>query len=245
MIEVQNLGKFYRADNGAIPALENLSFSVATGEFISIIGPSGCGKSTLLKLIGNLIEPTLGSISIDGKSSRQARLDRMFSFVFQKPVLLPWRRVIDNVRLPLEILHCQGRDPYQLLQLVGLEGTERQYPYQLSGGMQQRVALARALTFDPKVLLMDEPFAAVDELNRDSLNLELLRIWREIGVTVLFVTHSISEALFLADRVLVLTSRPAKIDYILNVPFSRSRELSLKETKEFQEIVKCLREKLE
>lgn len=245
MIEVINLGKSYRTANGDIHAIKDLSYSVNRGEFISIIGPSGCGKTTLLKLLGDLIEPTLGSIIIDGKTSRQARVDRMFSFVFQKSVLLPWRKVIDNVRLPLEILKCRGRNPSELLRLVGLAGHENQYPHELSGGMQQRVALARALTFDPQILLMDEPFAAVDEFTRDALNLELLRIWREIGVTIFFVTHSISEAVFLADRVFVLTPRPAKIDYILDVPFSRPRELPLKESKKFQEIVRCLREKLE
>jgi NitT/TauT family transport system ATP-binding protein len=245
MIEVTNIGKFYRTSNGTIHAIKNLSFSVSMGEFISIIGPSGCGKTTLLKMIGDLVDPTVGSITIDDKTSRQARIDRMFSFVFQKSVLLPWRRVIDNVRLPLEIMHCEGRKPSEVLRLVGLAGHENQYPHELSGGMQQRVALARALTFDPQILLMDEPFAAVDEFTRDALNLELLRIWREIGVTVIFVTHSISEAVFLADRVFVLTTRPAKIDYILEVPFARPREISIKESKQFQEIVKCLREKLE
>ena len=245
MIEVTDLGKFYQTANGTIHAIKNLSFSVSTGEFVAIIGPSGCGKTSLLKLIGGLAEPTVGSIKIDGKTSKEARMERMFSFVFQKSVLLPWRNVIDNVRLPLEILNKKGRSPSQVLKLVGLADHENQYPHELSGGMQQRVALARALTFNPQILLMDEPFAAVDEFNRDSLNIELLRIWQEIGVTVLFITHSISEAVFLADRVFVLSKRPARIDYIQDIPFSRPRKISLKESKQFQEIVKCLREKLE
>jgi len=245
-VEVKNLQQDYETNSGTVHALENISFSVSAGEFISLIGPSGCGKSTLLKIIGDLIQPTSGSVSINGASNKDARLAGMFSFVFQNPVLLPWRKVIDNVRLPSEILRDHTHaNPLALLEMVGLEGCDDLYPSELSGGMQQRVALARALSFEPKMLLMDEPFAAVDELNRQTLNLELQRIWREIGVTVFFITHSISEAIFLSDRVFVLSPRPANIVEIFEVPFPRPRDTMIKETKKFQDMVKCLRQMLE
>jgi NitT/TauT family transport system ATP-binding protein len=244
MIEVSNVSKTFASARGEVNALGQISFSVPGREFISIIGPSGCGKSTLLKIIGDIIEPTEGSITVDGLPSREARLKGLFSFVFQNPVLLPWRRVIENVRLPLEILGRSGRDASTLLDLVGLNGVENRYPNELSGGMQHRVALARALTFDPRILLMDEPFGAVDEFTRDILNIELLRIWQEIGVTIFFITHSISEAVFLSDRVMLLSGKPAKIKQFREIPFARPRDNSLKDTREFQEVVKCLREDL-
>jgi NitT/TauT family transport system ATP-binding protein len=244
-IEVKNVCKWYQSTNGIIHTLEDVSFSASKGEFVSIIGPSGCGKSTLIKLIGDLLEPSAGSIVVDGMTTEEARLKRMFSFVFQNPMLLPWRRIIDNVRLPLEILKREARDPSELLRMVGLSGFENVYPKELSGGMQQRVVLARALTFNPQILLMDEPFAGVDEFTRDALNVELLSIWRETGVTVLFITHSISEAVFLSDRVILLSPRPAKIKDILEIDFPRPRQRNLKESVLFQEMVKCLREKLE
>jgi NitT/TauT family transport system ATP-binding protein len=244
MIQVNNLTKTYHTSNGEVQTLEEISFSVEQGEFVSIIGPSGCGKSTLLKIIGDIIEPTAGSVSVDGLTSREARLKGMFSYVFQNPVLLPWRCVIDNVRLPLEILHRNSRDPSTLLQMVGLAGFENRYPKELSGGMQHRVALARALTFDPQVLLMDEPFGAVDEFTRDTLNLELIRIWQEIRVSIFFITHSISEAAFLSDRVLLLSARPARLKQFAVIPFKRPRENSLKDSQDFQEVVRCLRKDL-
>ena len=242
MVEARNLGKTY--PEGKVVALTDISFTVAKGEFISIIGPSGCGKSTLIKIIGDIIEPTAGSVTIDGLDARQARLNGKFSFVFQNPVLLPWRTVLENVTLPLEIIRDGARDPGDLLKMFGLEGFEKRYPAQLSGGMKQRVALARALTFNPQVLFMDEPFGAVDELNRAVLNLDLARIWQQIGVTVFFVTHSISEAVFLSDRVFVLSARPARLKDIVPISFPRPREKALQETEPFQAIVKALREKL-
>lgn len=244
-LEIRDLSKVYGSDHDAVPALANVSFSASAGEFISIIGPSGSGKSTLLKIIGDLLNPSSGSVSVNGRSAREARLQRMFSFVFQNPVLLPWRSVIENVRLPLEIMGRHTRDPEQLLQMVGLAGFEKRYPRELSGGMQHRAALARALTFDPQLLLMDEPFAALDEFTRDSLNTQLLQIWQQTGVTILFVTHGISEALFLSDRVIVLSSRPARVKQVLQVPFPRPRPNSLKESEPFQEVVRSLREELE
>jgi NitT/TauT family transport system ATP-binding protein len=245
MIEVSNIGKTFKSASGEVNALDCISFSVPGREFVSIIGPSGCGKSTLLKIIGDIIEPTRGSVTVDGVPSKEARLKGMFSFVFQNPVLLPWRRVIDNVRLPIEILHRNGRDASTLLDLVGLSGSEQRYPRELSGGMQHRVALARALTFDPRILLMDEPFSAVDEFTRDTLNIELLRIWQEIGVTIFFITHSISEAVFLSDRVLLLSGRPAQVKQFQTISFPRPRDNALKESQEFQEVVRCLRKELE
>lgn len=244
MIEVSDISKTFASTSGQVNALDGVSFSVPGREFVSIIGPSGCGKSTLLKIIGDIIEPSHGSITVDGVPSREARLKGMFSFVFQNPVLLPWRRVIDNVRLPLEILRRNGRDASALLDLVGLHGVGHKYPSELSGGMQHRVALARALTFDPRILLMDEPFSAVDEFTRDILNIELLRIWQEIGVTIFFITHSISEAVFLSDRVLLLSGRPARVKQFPSIPFARPRDNSLKDSREFQEVVRCLREDL-
>ncbi|MFZ0961641.1 MAG: ABC transporter ATP-binding protein [Terriglobia bacterium] len=245
MLEIREVGKVYGSGRDSVPALGRVSFSAARGEFVAIIGPSGCGKSTLLKIIGDLLEPSAGLVSVDGLSAHQARLKGTFSFVFQNPVLLPWRRIIDNVRLPLEVLGRHSRDPEQLLQMVGLAGFEKRYPQELSGGMQHRVALARALTFDPQLLLLDEPFGALDELTRDALNHQLLQIWQQTGVTILFVTHGIGEALFLADRVIVLSGRPATVKEAFPVPFARPRQDSLKETADFQEVVKSLREKLE
>ena len=245
MIEVSGLGKLYASRDGDVSALRGVSFSVSEGEFISIIGPSGCGKSTLIKILGNIIEPTEGDVSVCGVSPGEARLKGMFSFVFQNPVLLPWRTVLDNVRLPREILRRGSRDPEALLRKVGLKGFELKYPRELSGGMQQRVALARALTLDPRVLFMDEPFGAVDEFIRNGLNEELVRIWDDSNVTVLFITHSIAEAVYLADRVIVLTERPGRVEEIFEVPFARPRSQELKESPEFQEIVKWLRLKLQ
>lgn len=250
LIEVKELGKAYETDGGTIQALLNVSFSVAAGEFVSIIGPSGCGKSTLIRLIGDLLEPTSGMVTIDGMSARAARRRKMFSYVFQNPVLLAWRKVIDNVQLPLEILPPaeslhKTREPYELLKMVGLAEFARMYPKELSGGMQHRVALARALTYEPRLLLMDEPFAAIDEITRNSLNAELHRLWREVGVTILYITHSLTEAVFLSNRVLVLSARPAQVNDVLHVPFPYPRDESLKETVEFQEMVRWLREKLE
>jgi len=244
MIEIKGVSKTYRSARGEVHSIEDISFSVNPGEFVSIIGPSGCGKSTLLKIIGDIIEPTAGSVTVDGFASRQARLKGMFSYVFQNPVLLPWRRVIENVRLPLEILPAHSRDPLDLLRMVGLEGFENRYPSELSGGMQHRAALARALTFDPQILLMDEPFGAVDEFTRDKLNVELLEIWSKIKVTIFFITHSVSEAVFLSDRVLLLGGRPAHIKQFAEISFPRPRDNALKDSPQFQEVVRCLREEL-
>lgn len=245
MVEIKNVGQTYLSRTGPVPALRDITFSVAKGEFVSIIGPSGCGKSTLIKIIGDIIAPSEGTVLVHGLTAHDARLKGMFSFVFQNPVLLPWRRVRENVALPLEILRRKGRDPRALLEMVGLAGFEERYPWELSGGMRQRAALARGLVFDPEILLMDEPFASVDEMTRSTLNFELLRLWQETGVTILFITHSISEAVALSDRVLVLSSRPARIKDLVTIPFRRPRDNAVKQTPEFQEVVRCLKEKLE
>ena len=229
LIESSRLTKHYTGPQGQLPVLRELTFSIDAGEIVSIIGPSGCGKSTLLKLIAGLVPYSAGELRIDGRTPDEARRSRAFGFVFQEPVLLPWRNAEANVRLPLDVL---GRDPEErtqqsraLLGLVGLSDFTRHLPRQLSGGMQQRVAIARALSFDPAILLMDEPFGALDALTRDVMNVELLRIWAETRKTILFVTHSLSEAVFLSHRVFVMSPRPAEIKKILvvDLPFPRDK----------------------
>lgn len=244
MIELVSIKKTYRSSDGPVTAISDLTFSIPSGQFASIIGPSGCGKSTLLKMIGGLVDPSGGQILVDGRPLPTVPTQGKFSFVFQNPVMLPWRTVLENVELPQQILGRHNRDAAALLEIVGLKGFENKYPDELSGGMQQRAAIARALTFDPDVLLMDEPFGAVDELTRGELNFELLKLWKSIDVTLLFVTHSIEEAVFLSDRVIVLSERPAVLAADIEIPFERPRSRDIKEHPEFQEIVKCLREHL-
>ena len=236
-----------------ITALEKVCFEVADGEFVAIVGPSGCGKSTLLRIIAGLQQPSAGSVTVRGKSAFEARRDVEFGFVFQSPVLFPWLRVLGNVLLPDRILgrrnpqavadseaHARG-----LLRDVGLEGFEDYYPEQISGGMQQRVALARALSYGPSTLLMDEPFGALDEFTRDNLNLQLLEVWRQTRSTVLFVTHSLQEAIFLSDRVVVLSPRPGSVIRIAEVPFGRPRDLGIRYRADFAALNGELRELLQ
>ena len=232
---IDSLGMRFGGDQPVI-ALEDISFSIDDGEFIAIVGPSGCGKSTLLRIVAGLLVPTAGAVSVHGKTPEQARRDVEFGFVFQNPVLFPWLKALGNVLLPDVILgdrnptHGEGTKALarRLLADVGLEGFEHHYPGQLSGGMRQRVALARSLIYEPTTLLMDEPFGALDEFTRDRLNMQLLDIWNKTGSTVLFVTHSIQEAIFLADRVVVLSPRPGRIARIADIPFSRPRSLDLR-----------------
>jgi len=212
---------------GEVPALEAIDLSVATGEFVSLIGPSGCGKSTLLRLIANLIEPTAGTVLVNGKSAAQARLDQEYGMAFQQAGLFDWRSVQRNVELPLEL---KGWDKArrraraaEMLELVKLPEFARHMPWQLSGGMQQRVAIARALAADPPLLLMDEPFGALDEMTREHMQAELLRISAATGTSVVFVTHSIPEAVYLSDRVVVMSPRPGRITTIVDVPLGRGR----------------------
>jgi len=221
IIELDSIDKTFESRAGATEALRAVSLTVDAGEFVSVIGPSGCGKSTLLRIVGDLVEPSAGVARVNGKSSSQARLDRDYGIVFQMPVLYDWRTVLENVQLPLELagrprLERQQR-PHALLRLVGLDEFAGHYPWQLSGGMQQRVSIARALSFSPPLLLMDEPFGALDEMTRERLNMELLQIWAGTGSTVVFVTHSISEAVFLSDKVVVMSARPGRITATIDI----------------------------
>jgi NitT/TauT family transport system ATP-binding protein len=233
-IEVHNVTKVFQLPDGPLTALEGLDFEVGDREFVSIIGPSGCGKSTVLRLVADILQPTEGEISVHGVSPSEARKKQLYSFVFQDPVMLPWRSVMKNVELPLEILGNPARKQYddrpaELLDLVGLKGFEEASPNQLSGGMKQRAAIARSLLLYPVVLLMDEPFGALDEITRDRMNLELLRIWEETEAAVLFVTHSIDEAVFLSDRVVVLSPRPGRVFTDVEIDIPRPRALELKQ----------------
>jgi NitT/TauT family transport system ATP-binding protein len=236
LLSLQNLKKIFTTRDGVLEALGSVTFDVYPEEFVSIVGPSGCGKTTLLKIIAGLLEQSEGEIIVD-----RERFDpsREVGFVFQKALFLNWRRVLDNVLLPIEILKLD-RKAYlpkarELLALVGLEGFERSYPNELSGGMQQRVSLARALIHDPKVILMDEPFGALDAITREKMNLELLRIWAESKKTVIFITHEINEAVFLSDRVVVLSARPSRMIDALDIDLPRPRTLDIRTSPRFGE----------
>ncbi|NLD34179.1 MAG: ABC transporter ATP-binding protein [Clostridiales bacterium] len=246
LLSIRNLKKVYRTRDGELEALGSVTFDVNQQEFVSIVGPSGCGKTTLLKIIAGLLPKSEGEIIVNQDSFDPAR---EVGFVFQKPLLLHWRKVLDNVLLPIEILKLD-RKKYvdrarELLNLVGLEGFEQRYPNELSGGMQQRVSIARALIHDPKLILMDEPFGALDAITREKMNLELLRIWSESKKTILFITHEISEAVFLGDRVIVLSARPSKMVGSYDIALERPRALSQKATPEFGEYTISIYQKLE
>ena len=236
-----------------VRALRDITLQIPDGEFTAIVGPSGCGKSTLLRIVAGLLEPTEGTVSVRGKTPDQARRDVEFGFVFQSPVLFPWLRALGNVLLPDRILgdrnpaHGSNMDELarRLLAQLGLAGFEGHYPGQMSGGMRQRVALARALIYQPSTLLMDEPFGALDEFTRDRLNLQLVEVWSNSGTTVLFVTHSIQEAIYLADRVVVLSARPGRISRIATVPFGRPRPLEIRYEPDFASLTGELRSLLE
>ena len=239
---------FARGDRAVTKALEDIDLEISSGEFVSLIGPSGCGKSTLLRIVGDLISPSTGTVTVNGKPAAQARRDRDYGMVFQAPVLFDWRTVEDNVKLPLEIL---GQDAAtrtararEMLDLVELGDFLKHHPYQLSGGMQQRVAIARALAFQPSILLMDEPFGALDEMTRERMNSEVLRIWERTGTTVLFVTHSIPEAVFLSSRVVVMSPRPGRITRVIEIDLPRPRNEDTRETRRYFELVTDVREAL-
>jgi NitT/TauT family transport system ATP-binding protein len=228
IVRLAGVGKvFGSADGSRTPALEAIDLDVAPGEFVSLIGPSGCGKSTLLRIVADLVRPTSGEVTVNGKKAERARLDRDYGMVFQAPVLFDWRTVEENVSLPLEVFGRpkaeRARRAREMLELVELADVGGRRPYELSGGMQQRVAIARALSFEPRVLLMDEPFGALDEMTRERLNDVLLRIWERTGTTVLFVTHSIPEAVYLSTRVVVMTPRPGRIAAVMTVDLPRRR----------------------
>jgi NitT/TauT family transport system ATP-binding protein len=242
-ISIQQLSKHYTTRDGGVAALERISFAVDEGEFVAVVGPSGCGKSTLLKILAGLLSPSAGSASLRGTVIQGPRRD--IGVVFQAPVLFPWRTVLDNVLLPIDVQGL-GRERFMpaamdLLALVGLREFERRYPWELSGGMQQRVAITRALIHDPAMLLMDEPFGALDAMTREHMNLELQRIWMEKKKTVFFITHSIPEAVFLADRVLVMTPRPGRVVDDLRIKLPRPRPLDVMTTPEFGEYTRHIR----
>jgi NitT/TauT family transport system ATP-binding protein len=246
VVNLAGVGKQFA--HGNTVALTGIDLAIEQGEFVSLIGPSGCGKSTLLRIIGDLIEPSEGTVTVHGKPAHQARLDRDYGIVFQHAVLYDWRTVSKNISLPLEMLGwdraSRAKRIEEMLELVELTGFENHHPWQLSGGMQQRVSIARALSFQPALLLMDEPFGALDEMTRERLNGELLAIWQETGSTIVFVTHSIAEAVYLSTRVVVMSPRPGRISEVLEIDLPQPRTAALREDPRFFALVTQLREAL-
>jgi NitT/TauT family transport system ATP-binding protein len=244
-VEVSNVSLTFETADGKVDALSNVSLQIADGEFVSFIGPSGCGKTTMLRVIADLQQPTSGTLLVNGMSAGQARMERRYGYVFQAPALFPWRTIENNLKLPLEIMGFSDSEQKsraaRYLALVNLTGFERKFPWQLSGGMQQRVSIARALSFDPELLLMDEPFGALDEIVRDHLNEQLLQLWDKTKKTVLFVTHSIPEAVFLSTKIVVMSPRPGRIIDIIDCNFPRDRTLEIRETPEFLKIAQRVR----
>jgi NitT/TauT family transport system ATP-binding protein len=251
VVDIQGVSKVFSGTGqgaGRVDALVDIDLSVRAGEFVSLIGPSGCGKSTLLRIIGDLTSPTSGTVTVNGKPAPRARLDRDYGMVFQAPVLFDWRTVQGNVELPLEVTHTPKADRVRRatdnLRLVELSDFAGHYPWQLSGGMQQRVAIARALAVDPAILLMDEPFGALDEMTRERMNLELLKIWDRTGTTIIFVTHSIAEAVFLSTRVVVMSPRPGRISSVIDIDLPRERTNDTREMDRYFRLVTAVREAL-
>ena len=249
VVEISNVTKvFGRGRNERVLALRDVNLDIGRGEFVSLIGPSGCGKSTLLRLIGDLTRPTSGTVTVNGKPAPRARLDRDYGIVFQAPVLFDWRTVEKNVELPLEVSGVPRAERHErarrMLELVELSAFARPRPWQLSGGMQQRVAIARALAVNPEILLMDEPFGALDEMTRERMNLELLRVWDRTGTTIVFVTHSIPEAVFLSTRVVVMSPRPGQITDVIEIDLPRERNVDTRELDRYFELVTQVRESL-
>ena len=248
VVAAQGLGKVFGSGSGAVEALRDIDLEISPGDFVSLIGPSGCGKSTLLRLIGDLTQPTSGELHINGKAPHRARLDRDYGIVFQSATLLDWRTVRRNVELPLEILDVAAEEragrARDMLRLVQLDQFEDHHPWQLSGGMQQRVAIARALALQPSLLLMDEPFGALDEMTRELLQQEVLRIWRETDTTVVFVTHSIPEAVFLSTRVVVMSARPGRISAHVDIDLPYPRNEDTRESPAYYEKITEVREAL-
>jgi len=246
VVSLRGVSKVF--EKGGVVALEEIELAIQPGELVSLIGPSGCGKSTLLRVIGDLVQPSAGEARVNGKTAHQARLDRDYGIVFQDAVLYDWRNVGKNISLPLELLGWdRGRRAArvrELLELVELTGFESHHPWQLSGGMQQRVSIARALSFEPPLLLMDEPFGALDEMTRERLNMELLRIWETSGTTIVFVTHSIAEAVFLSTRVAVMSARPGRIAGVVDVDLPQPRTAETREQPRFFELVTAVRDRL-
>jgi NitT/TauT family transport system ATP-binding protein len=246
VVSIRNVTKTF--PQGNVTALQDIELDLVPGEFVSLIGPSGCGKSTLLRVIGDLIQPTSGTVTVNGKTARQARIDRDYGIVFQDAVLFDWRTVAKNIALPLEMLGWDREKRKarvaEMIDLVELKGFAEHFPWQLSGGMQQRASIARAFAFEPALLLMDEPFGALDEMTRERLNLELLSIWQRLRSTVVFVTHSISEAVFLSSRVVVMSPRPGRIAGIVDIDLPEVRTVETREDPRFFELVTEVRELL-
>ncbi|MGE0119560.1 MAG: ABC transporter ATP-binding protein [Dongiaceae bacterium] len=244
-IDIRGLSLVFPTADAPVQALADIDLQVGRGEFVSFIGPSGCGKTTLLRVIADLERPTAGQIAVNGATPEEARKARAYGYVFQAPALYPWRTVVRNVTLPLEIMGVAATERQaraaKYLALVGLGGFERKFPWQLSGGMQQRVSIARALSFEPDLLLMDEPFGALDEITRDHLNEQLLRLWEKTGKTVIFVTHSIAEAVYLSTRIVVMSPRPGRILEIIDCDLPKGRTLDARETPQFLEIAHKVR----
>jgi NitT/TauT family transport system ATP-binding protein len=238
----------FNTDRGRVTALQDITVSLPEHGFVSLLGPSGCGKSTLLRVVADLLQPSAGDVTVLGNSAEAARKSRELGFVFQDAALLPWRSAIENVRLPLQVgggARGEADSPESLLELVGLKGRENAYPHELSGGMRQRVSIARALVCRPRVLLMDEPFGALDEITRDRLNEELLKVWDATGTTILFVTHSIPESVFLSQQVLVLSSHPGRVRELVNIDLPYPRKLEVRDAPELTAIAAHLRRLLE
>ena len=245
VIDVTDLSLTFETSDWPVKALSGVDLKIARGEFVSFIGPSGCGKTTLLRTVADLEQPSSGSIKVNGMTPSEARLNRAYGYVFQAPALYPWRTVASNIALPLEIMGVPKAERATRvargLDLVNLSGFGNKYPWQLSGGMQQRASIARALSFDPDLLLMDEPFGALDEIVRDMLNEQLLRLWEKTGKTALFVTHSIPEAVFLSTRIVVMSPRPGRIHDVIECKFPRDRTLDIRETPAFLEVANRVR----
>ena len=247
-VDVRNASLIYNPDEAPVHALANIDLTIQPGEFVSLIGPSGCGKTTLLRVIADLEHITSGTVLVNGVSPHDARMARAYGYVFQAPALFPWRTVLGNVQLPLQIqgrsaAECQAIAMEQLKR-VGLEGFEGKFPWQLSGGMQQRVSIARALSFEPRILMMDEPFGALDEITRDRLNEQLQQLWQRERRTVVFVTHSIAEAVYLSTRIVVMSPRPGRIVRVIDSTLPDERHLGLRDSAGFVAVARAVREAL-
>jgi NitT/TauT family transport system ATP-binding protein len=248
VISAQNLSLTFETNDGPVHALSEVTLDIAKGDFVSFIGPSGCGKTTFLRVMADLEQPTGGTITVNGVSPGAARLARSYGYVFQAAGLYPWRTIAGNIRLPLEIMGYSRADQMQrvakVLDLVDLNGFEKKFPWQLSGGMQQRASIARALAFDADILLMDEPFGALDEIVRDHLNEQLLQLWAKTQKTIAFVTHSIPEAVYLSTHIVVMSPRPGRVTDVITSPLPRERPLEIRDTPEFLSIAHRVREGL-
>ena len=248
VVEAKALDLTFQTNDGPVRALKSVDLTIDKGEFVSFIGPSGCGKTTFLRVMADLEQPTGGSIAVNGTSPHEARLNRAYGYVFQAAGLYPWRTISGNIRLPLEIMGYDKSDRAErvarTLELVDLAGFENKYPWQLSGGMRQRASIARALAFDADILLMDEPFGALDEIVRDHLNEQLLSLWNRTGKTIAFVTHSIPEAVYLSTKIVVMSPRPGRITDVIDSPLPKERPLEIRDTADFLKVAHRVREGL-